>query len=110
MQQQEEAIENPSQHRKTRSLRELYEQTPILEEQLQYALFSCRPTSFNEAVKDEQWVKAMNEEIDAIEKNQTWDLVDIPADKTSIGVKWVSKTKLNEKGELEKHKARLVAK
>ena len=52
----------------------------------------------------------MNEEIDAIEKNQTWDLVDIPADKTSIGVKWVYKTKLNEKGELEKHKERLVAK
>ena len=52
----------------------------------------------------------MNEEIDAIEKNQTWDLVDIPADKTSIGVKWVYKTKLNEKGELEKNKTRLVAK
>ena len=52
----------------------------------------------------------MNEYIDAIEKNQTWDLVDIPADKTNIGVKWVYKTKLNEKGELEKHKARLVAK
>jgi len=91
-------------------LTELYEQTPILDEQLQFALFSCQPTSFNEAVKDAQWVKAMNEEIDAIEKNQTWDLVDIPADKTSIGVKWVYKTKLNEKGELEKHKARLVAK
>ena len=34
--------------------------------------------------------------IDVIEKNQTWDLVDIPIDKTSIGVKWVYKTKLNE--------------
>ena len=52
----------------------------------------------------------MNEENDAIEKNQTWDLVDIPADKSSIGVKWVYKTKLNEKGELEKHKERLVGK
>ena len=108
--QQEEAGESPPQHPKNRSLRELYEQTPILDEQLQFSLFSCQPTSFNEAVKDAQWVKAMNEEIDAIEKNQTWDLVDIPADKTSIGVKWVYKTKLNEKGELEKHKARLVAK
>ena len=52
----------------------------------------------------------MNEEIDAIEKNQTWDLVDLPAKKTSIGVKWVYKTNLNEKGELEKNKERLVAK
>ena len=52
----------------------------------------------------------MNEEIDAIEKNHTWDLIDILADKTTIWVKWFYKTKLNEKEELEKHKARLVAK
>jgi hypothetical protein len=31
-------------------------------------------------------------------------------DKSNIGVKWVYKTKLNEKGKIEKHKARLVAK
>ena len=54
VQQQEEETESPPQHQKTRSLRELYEQTPVLEEQLQYALFSCHTTSFNEAVKDEQ--------------------------------------------------------
>ena len=48
--------------------------------------------------------------MNAIEKNQTWDIVDIPAEKTSIGVKWVYKTKLNEKGELEKQKAKLVSK
>ena len=43
-------------------------------------------------------------------KKQIWDLVDIPVDKTSVGVKWVYKAKLNEKGELEKHKERLVSK
>ena len=52
----------------------------------------------------------MNEEIDAIEKNLNWDLVDIPVDKTNIGFKWIYKTKLNEKGELEKHKERSVSK
>jgi hypothetical protein len=52
----------------------------------------------------------MNQEIDSIEKNNTWDLVDLPKHKTSIGVKWVYKTKLNEKGQIEIHKARLVAK
>ena len=61
-------------------------------------------------MKDAQWVKALNEEIDAIEKNHTWDLVDIPLGKTNIGVKWVYNTKLNEKGELEKHNARSVSK
>ena len=42
----------------------------------------------------------MNAEINAMDNNQTWDLVDIPTDKTGFGVKWVYKTKLNEKGEL----------
>ena len=62
-------------------MRELYEHTPIIDEQLQYALFSYQPTSFDKAVKDAQWVQAMNEEIDDFEKNQSWDLVDIPVDK-----------------------------
>ena len=44
-------------------------------------MFSYQPTSFDEAVKDAQWVQAMNEEIDDFEKNQSWDLVDIPVDK-----------------------------
>ena len=52
----------------------------------------------------------MNEDIDAIEKNQNWDLIDILVDKTNIGVNQVYKSKLNEKGELEKHKARLITK
>jgi len=52
----------------------------------------------------------MNQEIDSIEKNKTWDLIDISRHKKSIGFKWVYKTKLNEKGQIEKHKARLVAK
>ena len=55
-------------------------------------------------------VDAMNQEITAIEKNQTWELDDLPRNKARIAVKWVYKTKLNEKGEVEKHKARLVAK
>jgi hypothetical protein len=52
----------------------------------------------------------MNQEIDSIEKNKTWDLVDLPTHKKSIGVKCVYKTKLNEKGQIEKHKARYVVK
>ena len=51
VQQQEDAANGPPQNRKTKILRDLYEQTPILDEQLQFALFSCQATSFNEAVK-----------------------------------------------------------
>ena len=45
-----------------------------------------------------------------IEKNQTWELVDKPTHKRTIGVKWVYRTKLNSDGSIKKHKARLVVK
>jgi len=60
-------------------------------------------------VQDDVWIDAMDEEINAIEKNDTWELVDLPAEKDCIGVKWIYKTKLNADGEVVKHKARLVA-
>ena len=50
----------------------------------------------------------MQEEIDALEKNKTWKLVEKPKDK--IGVKWVYKVKHNPDGSVQKNKARLVAK
>ena len=68
------------------------------------------PVYYEEAVKEEKWVRAMDNEIQSIEKNNTWSLVDLPADVKKIGVKWVYKTKYNEDGEIAKHKARLVAK
>lgn len=42
--------------------------------------------------------------------NNTWELVDLPDGAKVIGVKWVFKTKFNEKGAIDKFKARLVAK
>ena len=75
-----------------------------------FALLSFQPSSFEEAIKDENWVQAMDEEIEAIEKNDTRDQVNFPKDKNLIGVKWVYKTKLNEKGETDRFKVRLVAK
>jgi hypothetical protein len=98
------------QNQRTRSLREIHQQLDDFEQHNLFALMSCQPTSFKEATKDPHWVQAMNQEIDSIEKNKTWDLVDLPSHKKSIGFKWVYKTKLNEKGKIEKHKARLVAK
>lgn len=52
----------------------------------------------------------MNQEIAAIEKNDTWEISDLPIGHKKIGVKWVYKTKLKENGEVDKYKARLVAK
>ncbi|KAI5340825.1 hypothetical protein L3X38_020099 [Prunus dulcis] len=68
------------------------------------------PENFTEASKDKAWQKAMEIEMEMIEKNETWELVDRPSDKPVIGVKWVYKTKLNLDGSIQKHKARLVVK
>ena len=52
----------------------------------------------------------MKLEIQAIERNQIWELVTLPHQAKKIDVKWVFKTKLNEEGKVDKCKARLVAK
>jgi len=73
-------------------------------------LSSIEPKSFNEASEDKDWVETMNEELDHIEKNSTWELVPRPSDKNVIGSKWVFKNKLNEQGQIVRNKARLVCK
>eukprot|EP00253_Pinus_taeda_P028449 PITA_28449 len=52
----------------------------------------------------------MNEEIGAIKRSKTWELVDLSEGKYAIGVKWVYKTKNNAEGKIDRHKARLVVK
>jgi hypothetical protein len=52
----------------------------------------------------------MKEEMDAIEDNQTWTLCDLSQGRRAISLKWVSKLKYNEHGEVVKYKARLVVK
>jgi Reverse transcriptase (RNA-dependent DNA polymerase) len=52
----------------------------------------------------------MGEEIRAIEKNKTWELVELLEGYQPIGVKWVYKKKMNAQGKIERYKARLVAK
>jgi len=66
--------------------------------------------NYDVALKQEVWVKAMQDEVKMIEKNNTWEHVYCPNGKDIIGVKWVYKTKLNPNGSIQKLKARLVAK
>ena len=68
------------------------------------------PVLFEEAQKDVKWRTTMDAEIEAIEKNDTWELTNLPSGAKKVGVKWVYKKKLNETCEVEKNKARLVSK
>ncbi|CAA7034524.1 unnamed protein product [Microthlaspi erraticum] len=55
-------------------------------------------------------MRACEDEISSIEKNNTWDLVELPYGAKPIGLKWVFKLKRNSDGSINKHKSRLVAK
>lgn len=61
-------------------------------------LSQIEPKNLYQESEYEFWVKAMNEELDKIEKNETWDLVPRPKKKNVIGTKWFFKNKLNEEG------------
>ena len=90
-----------------RSLNEIYEQEETNEGMNSLFALYCHiedPIHFEEAVKDKQWIDVMDEEINAIEKNKTWDLVELPKGKEVIGVKWFYKTKNNDEGKIESHK------
>jgi hypothetical protein len=52
-------------------------------------LSTIEQNCFEEARKDEFWNKSMDEELDQIEKNDTWELVPRPKNKNVIGTKWV---------------------
>ncbi|GKV01569.1 hypothetical protein SLEP1_g14116 [Rubroshorea leprosula] len=54
--------------------------------------------------------QAMKEELQALEKTSTWDLVDLPTDETLVRCKWVYKIKTHSDGFVEHYKAHLVAK
>ena len=42
-------------------------------------------------------------------KNNTWELVAIPREREVVSLKWIYKIKLNQEGDIQKHKGRLVA-
>ncbi|GKB69570.1 ribonuclease H-like domain-containing protein [Tanacetum coccineum] len=67
------------------------------------------PKSFFEASKFSHWTDAMNKEMDALLRNDTWDIVDLPKDGKAIRCKWIFKIKYKSSGEIDRYKARLVA-
>ncbi|GJR59879.1 retrovirus-related pol polyprotein from transposon TNT 1-94 [Tanacetum coccineum] len=67
------------------------------------------PKKLIEALEEEGWIIAMQEELNQFERNKVWTLVHIPHGKTSIETKWIWKNKIDEHGVVVKNKARLAA-
>ena len=71
------------------------------------------PRTVQEALSpsiSDEWMKAMNDEMESMRTNKVWDLVDLPLGWKAIGNKWVLKIKHKADGSIEMYKARLVAK
>ncbi|KAE8725945.1 hypothetical protein F3Y22_tig00008013pilonHSYRG00280 [Hibiscus syriacus] len=68
------------------------------------------PPAIHVALEDPDWRVAVLAEFNALVNNNTWKLVDLPADRKAIGCKWLFKVKKNADGSVELLKARLVAK
>nr|GEU94699.1 retrovirus-related Pol polyprotein from transposon TNT 1-94 [Tanacetum cinerariifolium] len=72
-------------------------------------LFEMEPKKLIEALKEEGWIIAVQEELNQFERNKVWILVPKPHGKTIIGTKRIWKNKMDENGVVIKNKARLVA-
>ncbi|KAE8694358.1 hypothetical protein F3Y22_tig00110783pilonHSYRG00068 [Hibiscus syriacus] len=87
----------------------------IIEGNIAYCLLTedGEPSTYQEAINNLDallWIMAMQEEIEALHKNNTWDLVPLPQGRKPIDNKWVFKIKRNGDDQVERYHARLVVK
>ncbi|RVW63757.1 Retrovirus-related Pol polyprotein from transposon TNT 1-94 [Vitis vinifera] len=67
------------------------------------------PKNIKDAIVDENWMIAMQEELNQFERSEVWELVPRPSNQSVIGTKWVFRNKMDENGIIVRNKARLVA-
>ncbi|KAK1419452.1 hypothetical protein QVD17_28620 [Tagetes erecta] len=77
-------------------------------------LYSCFlsqvvPKNISEALQDNSWIEAMQEELLQFRKQEVWKLVDLPEEENAIGTRWLYKNKPDERGIVVRNKARLIA-
>ena len=68
------------------------------------------PRNVQEALTYPDWKKDMNEEMEALQRNTTWELLSLPEGKKTVGCRWIFTVKLNPDGSINRYKAWLVAK
>ncbi|KAG7556886.1 Integrase catalytic core [Arabidopsis suecica] len=67
------------------------------------------PQNYEEAKERKEWTNAVDDEVQAMIRNHTWDEEELPKGKKCVSSKWVFTIKYKSDGEIERYKARLVA-
>nr|GEU95550.1 hypothetical protein [Tanacetum cinerariifolium] len=71
-------------------------------------LSEMEPKKVKQALDDESWVEAMQEELFQFKLLNVWTLVDLPYGKRAIGTKWVFKNKRDQRRIVVRNKAKLI--
>ena len=67
------------------------------------------PKNVKEALTDEYWISAMQDELNQFKRHEVWELVPRPEGTNIIGTKWIYKNKSDAEGVVTRNKERLVA-
>lgn len=108
---EDENVDGSTEPKKYRSVTEIYNSSEPIELQEELLFMGVEePINFGQDNKEKCWRQAMKNEIDAIERNGTWELTELPKGHKVIGLKWIFKLKRDTSGNVVKHKSRLVEK
>jgi hypothetical protein len=72
-------------------------------------IIESEPTCFEEDIEKKAWKDSMMEEYTSIMKNDVWEIVPRPKDKSVVSSKWIYKIKHATYGSIDKYKAIFVA-
>lgn len=79
-------------------------------ELIHFALLDVvEPINHDEGIKSKVWREAKMEELKPIDKNHTWEMVNLLYRKKTIDVKWIFKVKMNLDGKVSRYKVSLTA-
>ncbi|KAL4353691.1 hypothetical protein GQ457_06G010260 [Hibiscus cannabinus] len=91
-----------------------FESAPIVsnshERRVTPLLHLTEPQTIKEALKSPHWKQATQEEYDALVRNNTLSVVELPPNRRAVSCKWIFKVKKNANGSVARYKVRLVAK
>ena len=73
------------------------------------ALLMKRPRSIHEVLKIPEWRKEVLEDVNVLEKNETWVVTKLPIEKKVVSCKWIFTVKYNSDGSVSRFKAQMVA-